>query len=279
MAWRTLLCEQDGPVLKVTVNRPHVVNALSRVTIEEIDAALAEAVDDNSVRVIIVAGAGEHFSSGHDLGSKEELEDRERRGHPTGLPGVWERASELYLEATLRWRDLSKPTIAQVQGYCIMGGLMLASACDLIVASEDAKFADRAVRWGGPHVQYLSLPWDLGPRKAKEYLYTGEYLTAPEALRLGMVNRVVPRERLEEETMALAQQIALQDPFALRLAKLSINGMLDEMGQRNAIVAAFRTHVISVAHRQMSGGGFEGLPGDSVAERVRARDEKFGDHT
>ncbi len=279
MAWRTLLCEQDGPVLKVTVNRSHVLNALSRLTIEEIDAALAQAVDDSSVRVIIVAGEGEHFSSGHDLGSKEELEDRERRGHPTDLPGVWERASELYLEATLRWRDLPKPTIAQVQGYCIMGGLMLASACDLIVASEDAKFADRAVRWGGPHVQYLSLPWDLGPRKAKEYLYTGEYLTAPEALRLGLVNRVVPRERLGEETMALAQRIALQDPFALRLAKLSINGMLDEMGQRNAVVSAFRTHVISLAHRRISGGGFEGLPGEGVAERVRARDEKFGDHT
>ena len=279
MTWRNLLYEQDGAVLKITINRPHVLNALSRQTIEEIDAALAQAAQDSSVRVIIVAGAGEHFSSGHDLGSKEELEDRERRGHARDLPQVWERSSELYLDATLRWRDIPKPTIAQVQGYCIMGGLMLASACDLIVAAEDAKFADRAVRWGGAHVQYFSLPWDVGPRKAKEYLFTGDYLTAPEALRLGLVNRVVPRERLEEETVALAQRIALQDPFALRLAKLSVNSMLDEMGQRDAIVSAFKTHMLSVAHRQMSGRGYEGLPGKSVGERVRARDDTFGDHT
>lgn len=279
MTWRTLLYEQDGAVLKITVNRPHVLNAQSRMTIEEIDAAFAQAAQDDSVRVIIVAGAGEHFSAGHDLGSKEELEDRERRGRPRDLPQVWERSSELYLDATLRWRDLPKPTIAQVQGYCIMGGLMLASACDLIVASEDAQFADRAVRWGGAHVQYFSLPWDVGPRKAKEYLFTGDYLTASEALRLGLVNRVVPRERLEEETMALAQRIAIQDPFALRLAKHSVNSMLDEMGQRDAIVSAFKTHMLSAAHRQMSGSGFEGLPGKGVGERVRARDDKFGDHT
>lgn len=279
MAWRTLLYEQDGPVLKITINRPHVLNAQSRLTVEEIDAAFAQAAQDSSVRVIIVAGAGEHFSAGHDLGSKEELEDRERRGHPRGLPQLWERSSALYLDATLRWRDIPKPTIAQVQGYCIMGGLMLASACDLIVASEDARFADRAVRWGGAHVQYFSLPWDVGPRKAKEYLFTGDYLTASEALRLGLVNRVVPRERLDEETMALAGRISVQDPFALRLAKLSVNSMLDEMGQRDAIVSAFKTHMLSVAHRQMSGGGFEGLPGKSVAERVRTRDDKFGDHT
>ncbi|MGB6837784.1 MAG: enoyl-CoA hydratase [Dehalococcoidia bacterium] len=278
MAWETILYEQRDAVARITVNRPEVLNALSRLTIEELDAALQQAARDDGVRVIIVAGAGQHFSSGHDLGSKAELADRERRGFPSDLPGVWERSWELYLEACLRWRDLPKPTIAQVQGYCIMGGLMLASTCDLIIASEDARFADRALRWGGAHIQYLSLPWDVGPRKAKEYLFTGDYITAQEALRLGLVNRVVPRERLEEETAALAERIALQDPFVLRLAKLSVNGMLDEMGQRNAIISAFKTHMLSTAYRELSGGGFEGLPGESVAERVRARDARFGDH-
>ena len=152
MAWKTLLSEREGAALKVIVNRPQVLNAQSRMAIEEIDAALAQAARDDSVRVIILAGAGKHFSAGHDLGSKEELEDRRRRGYPKDVSQEWVRSSELYLEATLRWRDLPKPTIAQVQGYCIMGGLMLASACDLIVASEDARFADRAVRWGGSHV-------------------------------------------------------------------------------------------------------------------------------
>jgi len=278
MAWKHLLYHQSGAVVRITVNRPEVLNALSRLTIEEVDAALQQAVQDEAVRVIIVAGAGQHFSSGHDLGSKAELADRQRRGYPSDLPGVWERSSQLYLDACLRWRDLPKPTIAQVQGYCIMGGLMLASTCDLIIASDDARFADRALRWGSAHVQYLSLPWDLGPRKAKEYLFTGDYITAEEALRLGLVNRVVPPERLQEETTALAERIALQDPFALRLAKLSVNMMLDEMGQRNAIISAFRTHMLTTAHRELSGAGFEGLPGDSVAERVRARDARFGDH-
>ena len=101
----------------------------------------------------------------------------------------------------------SKPTIAQVQGYCIMGGLILATACDLIVAADDAKFCDR-MRWHGAHVQYASLPWEIGFRKAKEYLFTGDWIAAADALRLGLVNRVVPRAQLAEETMALAARIA-----------------------------------------------------------------------
>jgi hypothetical protein len=95
-----------------------------------------------------------------------------------GMPGEYKRGRDLYLDNTLRWRDFPKPTIAQVQGYCIMGGLMLASACDLIIAAADAKFCDRTVRWAGAHVQYASLAWDIGFRKAKEYLFTGDWLTA-----------------------------------------------------------------------------------------------------
>ena len=196
MNFRTLSYEKLGAVLRITANRPEVLNAQSRVMIVELDEAFRTASDDADVRVIIVAGAGAHFSAGHDLGSREELEDQQ--AHPVG-PGIAEnlqRLSELYLETCLRWRDVPKPTIAQVQGYCIMGGLMLASCCDLIIAAEDALFADRAVRWGGSHVQYFSMPWDLGPRKAKEYLFTGDYIDARTALELGLVNRVVKREAL-----------------------------------------------------------------------------------
>ena len=194
MNFRTLTYEKLGAVVRVTANRPEVLNAQSRVMILELDEAFRSASEDVDTRVIIVAGAGQHFSAGHDLGSPEELEDQ--KAHPVG-PGIAEnlkRLSELYLETCLRWRDVPKPTIAQVQGYCIMGGLMLASCCDLIIAAEDALFADRAVRWGGSHVQYFTMPWDLGPRKAKEYLFTGDYVDAPTALELGLVNRVVKRE-------------------------------------------------------------------------------------
>ena len=157
-----------------------------------------------------------------------------------------------------------------------MGGLILATACDLIVASDDARFSDRTVRWGGPHVQLASLPWEIGFRKAKEYLFTGDWIDAHEAQRLGLVNRVVPRDKLEEETMSLAQRIAMQDPFALRISKFSVNRMQDEMGYRSAVTAAFQTHALSVAYRRERDGpdAFERGLG---AERARDRDERFGD--
>src|ERR1700752_3563758 len=202
MSYTTLLTERTGAVLKITTNRPDVLNAQSRILLAELDDAFKRAVDDEAVRVIILAGAGKHFSAGHDLGSPQEMEDQ--RNHPLepGFKGEYRRIFERFFENTMRWRDLPKPTIAQVQGYCIMCGMMIASACDLIVASDDALFADRAVRWGGAHVQYFSMPWDIGPRKAKEYLFTGEFIGAAEAERLGLVNRGVPRGRLGEAHVA-----------------------------------------------------------------------------
>ena len=168
MEYTDLKLEQSGYVLKIVVDRPEVLNAQSRIMREELDDAFLNAAADDSVRVVIVSGAGANFSAGHDLGSPQELADRERRPYADGIPGEYERSWQQNVANTLRWRDFPKPTIAQVQGYCIMGGLILATSCDLIVASDDARFCDRTVRWGGPHVQYLSLPWEIGVRKAKE---------------------------------------------------------------------------------------------------------------
>jgi len=274
MIYETLLLERHEAVLKVTVNRPEVLNAQSRIMREEFDHALADTAEDDSVRVVIVAGAGEHFSSGHDLGSPQELEDQKRRPYPPGFPGAYKRGWDINVANTLRWRDFPKPTIAEVQGYCIMGGLILATACDIIIAADDARFCDRAVRWGGSHVQYFSLPWEIGFRKAKEYLFTGDWITAEEACRRGLVNRVVPREKLAEESMALAQRIALQDPFAMRLAKLSINQMQDEMGFRAAIAGAYQVHALSVAYRHEQGQDLQ----SGGVEQARRRDKTFGDH-
>jgi enoyl-CoA hydratase len=273
MTYDTLLLDQDEAVLTITVNRPEVLNAQSRHLREELDAALAAAAEDASVRVVILAGAGEHFSAGHDIGSPQEKEDQARRPYPPGIPGRHQRGWDLNVANTLRWRDFPKPTIARVQGYCIMGGVILATACDLIVASDDAKFCDRTVRWGGAHVQYASLPWEIGFRKAKEYLFTGDWLSAVEAERLGLVNRVVPRASLVEETLALAKRIALQDPFALRLCKFSVNQMQDEMGFRSAITGAYASYSLSMAHRVEQGQDFF-----SGSERAKRRDEAFGDH-
>ncbi|TAJ26343.1 MAG: enoyl-CoA hydratase [Reyranella sp.] len=247
--YSTLLQAQDGAVRTITTNRPEVLNAQSRILLEELDDAFAAAVDDNSVKVIILAGAGKHFSAGHDLGSPEEMEDQKKTPLEPGFKGEYRRLWERFFENTMRWRDLPKPTIAQVQGYCIMGGMMIASACDIIIASEDAQFADRAVKWGGSHVQYFSMPWELGPRKTKEYLFTGDFIGAREAERLGLVNRVVPREKLEAETMAFAQRVAERDPYALKLAKASVNETQDAQGWKQAMENAFKNYMLTIPHR------------------------------
>ncbi len=247
--YSTLLQAQDGAVRTITTNRPDVLNAQSRILLEELDDAFLRAVDDESVRVIVLAGAGKHFSAGHDLGSPQEMEDQRKTPLEPGFKGEYRRLWERFFENTMRWRDLPKPTIAQVQGYCIMGGMMIASACDLIIASDDARFADRAVKWGGSHVQYFSMPWDLGPRKTKEYLFTGDFIDAAEAARLGLVNRVVPRDRLESETKELAQRIAERDPYALKLAKASVNETQDAQGWRQAMENAFKNYMLTIPHR------------------------------
>lgn len=273
MTYETLQLDRHEAVLTITVNRPEVLNAQSRLMLEEFDQAMDAAAEDDAVKVVIVAGAGTHFSAGHDIGSPQEQADRAQRPYPPGIPGEYTRGRDLYLDNTMRWRDFPKPTIAQVQGYCIMGGLMLASSCDLIIASDDAKFCDRTVRWAGSHVQYASLAWDIGVRKAKEYLFTGDWITAEDALQLGLVNRVVPREQLADATMALAQRIAMQDPFALRLAKFSLNQMQDEMGFRTGVTGAFQSYALTRMYRLQQGENTtEG------AKRARERDAAFGDN-
>ena len=273
MEYTDLKLEQSGYVLKIVVDRPEVLNAQSRIMREELDDAFLNAAADDSVRVVIVSGAGANFSAGHDLGSPQELADRERRPYADGIPGEHERSWQQNVANTLRWRDFPKPTIAQVQGYCIMGGIILATSCDLIVASEDAQFSDRTVRWGGPHVQYIGLPWDIGIRKAKEYLFTGDWMSAREAERIGLVNRVVPGEDLETETMKLAERIALQDPFALRLSKASLNQVQDQMGFRNSIMSGFHNHALGLSYRR----DIYGTDRVGSIDRARERDEKFGD--
>jgi enoyl-CoA hydratase len=263
-----LLIEQFEAVRRITINRPEVRNAQSRRVLEQLDAAFDEAVADEPTRVIILAGAGKDFSAGHDLGSPDEMEDRRLRPRSNKAADEYARIVALNLRLCLKWRDLPKPTIAQVQGNCIMGGLMLASCCDLIVASEDARFVDRTVSWGGAHVQYFTLPWDLGARKAKEFLFTSESFSAAEAERLGLVNRVVPRENLEQDVLALAGRIAKQDSFALRMAKLSVNDALDAQGQRQALETAFKNYMLTLPHRKERGSFGEAVSGLTANERI-----------
>lgn len=228
--------EVDGRVARVTLNRPRYRNAQSRQLLEDLDEAFAQAVDDHAVRVIVLRGEGEHFSSGHDLGTPEELADREARPYQEGLLGDQRRSWELNVANTMRWRDLPKPTIAAVHGFCIYGGWMIASAMDLIVASTDARFLPA-------HFQYFSVPWELGPRKTKELLWKADFIGAEEAHELGFVSHVVEPDELDSFAADLAGQIARQDPFVASMIKRSVNEMQDHMGFRTAVTSAHSTYM------------------------------------
>lgn len=254
--YQTVLYETPAPgVARVVQNRPDARNAQDLQMTYDLDAALTRAADDDDVKVVIVAGSGPHFSAGHDLrgdrGRKIEdfpLVTQWRGFGAPGAEGYLSRESEIYLHMYRRWRDLPKPTIAAVQGRCIAGGLAVAWVCDLIIASEDATFSDPVVDLGIPGVEYFAHPWEVGARKAKEMLFTGEAITARQAEALGMVNRVVPTESLGAETLALAERIASRPLFALKMSKQAVNQSLDVQGQWSAMQAAFSLHQLSHSH-------------------------------
>ena len=187
-------------VARVTVNRPAYRNAQSRILLAQLDESLLALGRDDDVRVIVLLGAGEHFSAGHDLGTPDELADQAERPWRGGIRGWYEKTWDLFYENTMRWRNLPKPTVAAVQGYCIFGGWMIASAMDVIFAADDAMFL-------GSHFQYVCVPWDLPVRKAKELLYEPRFMDAAEAERCGLVSRVVPAKSLIEEAMKAAQKV------------------------------------------------------------------------
>jgi enoyl-CoA hydratase len=238
-----IIYQVDGPVATITMNRPDVANAQDSTLIDEIDAAFDLADADDDVRVVILAGAGKHFSSGHDLkalvagdGSDPWVAMRETP------EGKFHHEKTMYFDRCLRIHDFRKPTIAAVQGSCVAAGLMLAAMCDLIVAADDAVFSNPVLRLTGAGVELLVEPWELGIRKAKEFLFTGDTIDAQEAWRLGLVNRVVPRAELEAKTHELAERVALVPPVTAQTVKETINETANLMGKRDALKYHFMAH-------------------------------------
>jgi enoyl-CoA hydratase len=269
-AGETVLYEVDGAVARVTMHRPKYHNAQSRVLLEALDDAFARAMDDHEVRVVVLFGSGPHWSSGHDIGTPEELADRKERPYPAGSVGTYQRSWDWNVENTLRWRDLPKPTIAAVQGMCIYGGWMIASAMDLIVAAEGARFIPFLF-------QYQSTPWDIGARRAKDVLWEQGLFTAAQAAELGFVSEVWPDDELAERAMAKANRIAELDPLVARMIKRQVNGAQDAMGFRNAITAGHQDYLIASMggaffDRDRPFGSVRRMPGIDRA-RERATDE------
>ncbi len=232
---------EDGPVATITLDRPEVANALDSALIDDLDAAFDRAEADDTVRVVVLAGEGQHFCAGHDL--KELLAGTEAWAASRATPeGKWHHEQVMYFDRCVRIRDFPKPTVAAVQGACTAAGLMLACMCDLIVAADDARFANPVLPMSGAGVELLVEPWELGPRKAKEFLLCASTLTAVEAERLGLVNRVVPRAELDDAALEMAVRIARVPPVTARAVKESINRMLDLQGQRESWRSHFMVH-------------------------------------
>jgi enoyl-CoA hydratase len=259
-----ILFEQPSPgVARLTLNRPKSRNAQNLDLLHALDDHFTQAMRNADVKVIILAAAGPDFSAGHDLRQPLDKEEEERFGKGSsagnfsadGGEGYMAREEDAYFNLCRRWRNLTKPTIAQVQGRCIAGGMMLAWVCDLIIASDDATFFDPVSAWGGNGVEWFAYPWEFGPRKAKEFLFTGDTWNAQEAWRLGMVNHVVPKAELSTFTEALATRIASKPSFALKTAKQSVNAALDAQGQHLALDMAFQLHHLTHYHNRAINNG------------------------
>ena len=255
----------DG-VAVITLNRPERANAQTMGLLDDLDAAWTRAADDDEVRVIVLRGNGKHFSSGHDLKDRSfPVPDK------ITLESIYRIEARRYLEYSLRWRNTPKPSIAAVQGKCIAGGLLLCWPCDLIVAADNAEFSDPVVFMGIGGVEYHGHTWELGPRKAKEILFTGRAVTAVEAEQVGMVNRVVPLAELETAVSDLARQIAQMHPFALRQAKRAVNQTLDIQGFYAAIQSVFDIHHTGHGNALSVGGYPILIRAEEMKERIKTQ--------
>ena len=228
--YQTIRLERSGAVALLTLARPERLNAIDKRMLGELQHALDAVERDDEVRALVVKGAGGNFSSGFDL--KEQMEVR-----PTGFD-AWREILDRDFSAVTRFWHLNKPTIAAVQGYCLAGGCELALCCDITIAAEDAIFGEPELKFGAGIVVMI-LPWLVGPKRAKEIILGGaDRITAAEALRIGLVNRVVRSEEVESAAIALARHIAVIDPDLVRQTKRAINQSFEIMGLVDALNTA-----------------------------------------
>ena len=231
-----LLAEDVGSVRRLTLNRPASLNALSAELMQALEDAFEAAAGDDDVRVVVLRGAGRAFCAGYDL--KQDAEEG------TKDAAEWHRELDLDTRRLLRILELPKPVIASVHSYCLAGGMDLMLACDLAVAAGDAVFGYVDIRFGSGIVS-MFLPWIVGVRAAKELVFTGEdRIPAAEAHRIGLVNRVVARDELDEATLALAEEIARNEPFVVRTMKASLNRVWQLSGLRAALDANIELDVM-----------------------------------
>jgi len=226
-----IVYEEDGPLARIILNWPERANAQSSDMVHQFDEALTRANAGYNVKVVIIKANGKGFCAGHAMGQgyyPEFEEAQEEWG------GVWKAQSELFLWPVLRLWEFPKPTIAQVHGYALGGGTYWALLPDITIASEDAYFQMPLVQGlGFPGGETMIEPWVfMNFKRAYEYLYTAQTITAPQAFEMGLVNRVVPVEDLEETVELLAQHIARAPLSTLMGTKQLVSRAWELMGMR-----------------------------------------------
>jgi len=257
MDFQTILYETPAQhIARIVLNRPETRNAQDTRMLYELNEAFDIAAHDDNIKVIILAANGPHFSSGHDLreqDSYQKMADFRTVGTwcgftCAGAEAQMAREKEIYLGFCERWRNIPKPTIAAVQGKVVAGGLMLIWPCDIIIAADDAQFCDPVVNFGIGGVEFFAHPWELGARKAKELLFTSDWLSAEEAKQLGMVNQIVPRDKLADAAIEMARKITSKSLFALKLTKEAVNAAEDVQGRVQAMQTSFALHQLAHTH-------------------------------
>src|ERR1700761_9537529 len=267
MKFHDLSYAVDGPLGGVALDLPQYKNAQGYRMLDEIDAAFDLAAADKDVRVLIVRGSGGDFCRAHELGTPEGMEYRRGLGAAPGAQ-TYDQFRKYNFDLLLKWRNFAKPTVAMVEGYCIYAGWMLAACCDIVFAADDAQFL-------AGFVEYMSIPWDIGIRRAKELCFESRFITAAEAAQYGFVNRVVAPEVLEKETYAYAHRVAENSPDALRFAKIQMNKAQDAQGFTNALedsLGDYQAMMYLLGSEQMRVGGQRRLLTVDLAVKGRKKE-------
>jgi enoyl-CoA hydratase/carnithine racemase len=240
----TVLVEDRGPVRWVTLNRPAARNAQNEEMLIELARAFSDTHDTPEIRVLVLAGAGETFSSGHDI--KEAAFNPRYRANIETVEGRFRQERDLFVRPIELLQTLPIATVCRVQGHCMAASLMLIGACDLVVAGDDARFSSGVTKaMGAADVEVPWVYWALGERRAKQLTWLSETLDAQDALRLGLVNWVVPGAELDDKVYSIVDELLNVPAEAISLSKLSMRFMENRRGRMDTEAYHFLGHQLS----------------------------------
>ncbi|BDB29558.1 enoyl-CoA hydratase [Cupriavidus sp. TA19] len=260
--------ELRGPAAWVTINRPSKLNALSSEVVKTMTNTIRELEANDEVRVIVITGEGKNFSVGYDIA--EEVEAGIAR------PEDWHGALTRNVGLSMAVWSVTKPTIAAVDGWCLAGACELAMACDMIIATDRSNFGEPEIRFGSGPVTLL-MPFLIGQKKTNELLLTGDVVTAAEAERLGLVNRVTKPEDLQATVTRLAERISITPPITLKLTKIALTRAYEAMGLRNAVnVNLDLAATLNAAYSPEKAEFGERVKNDGLRSALNWRDSRYG---